>query len=238
MVGVWLRASAPRLQPGQRLLLAGPGLCRPTDGTPGRVPPPGGRAATGRVSPGGAAAGQGEPPGLCLSPSRAESRRASAGESSRRASPGAGQSQLGYLQSDPAGATGSGSGAGRWTGFPGPQRERRAWTQGLASSTRAFFSDPPVPLLRPVGAAAGTAARSSPGRWARAHGAGAAESRTFHPKLRSRAAPEPLQPFCRWRWELQSLFCGGVQEEMGEGGVEKGLRGWKDSGRHPDKQGP
>lgn len=205
MVGVWLGASAPLLQPGQRLLLAGPCLCRPTDGTPGRVPPPGGRAAAGRVSPGGAAAGQGEPSPDTPAPERGVTRLPR-----RRAI------QLGYLQPDPAEATGSGSGTREEDGLPREPRGR-ASTRGLASRTRAFFFAPSVALLRSVGAAAGIAALSSPrtlGADARRWGRGKQNLPPSTPETPELGSLELPQPFCPRRWGLPSPSRGGVQEEV------------------------
>ena len=88
--------------------------CRPTDGTPGRALPPGGR-----VSPGDAAAGPEEPPHLRFSPSWAESRDASTQERGGTETPRApGAPRLGYLQLDPAEASGCGRGTGEWTWLP------------------------------------------------------------------------------------------------------------------------
>lgn len=240
MVGVWLGASAPLLQPGQRLLLAGPCLCRPTDGTPGRVPPPGGRAAAGRVSPGGAAAGQGEPPRLCLSPSPAESRHASTRERGNETPQAPG---------DPARLSPTGSrrshrvriwdkGGGRAS--PGTQRE----------SLDAGASEPHTSvLLCSIRCSAEVGRRrrwdrgallpSDAGRGRTALGPRKAEPSPLHTR---NSGVEGL-----WSYPSRSARGGGGSRPLPGEGCRKKWRGrggegtvWMEgqSGRHPDKQGP
>lgn len=136
LVGVWLSASGPSA-PAWAAPPAGRARpCGPTDGTPGRAPPPGER-----VSPGDAAAGPEETPRLRFSPSRAESRDASTQERGVTETPGPPGSfrraVSNWIPQKPQGVD-----VGRGMDVVSPAPRGRALTQRLASCTRVLFFGP------------------------------------------------------------------------------------------------